>query len=71
MVRPATNYWCPTATQLADNLAKVTYDGTTLTYTCNNESVSVNPSSSSLINKLYGILVVPKNSIKEVKIKPL
>lgn len=71
MVRPSSNSWCSSISQLADNLAKVTYDGTNLSYTCNGETVSVIPSSSSVVNKLNGVTVVPKNSIKEVKVKPL
>jgi len=71
MVRPSSNHWCSTISQIADNLAKLTYNGTNLTYECNNETVSVTPSSSSLINRLRSVVVVPKNPIKEIKVKPL
>lgn len=69
MVRPSTNYWCTSLTSLnTENHVVVTYDGTTLTYTCNNESKSVSTTSLSTIS---GLASTSNGNIKNVKVKPL
>ena len=69
MVRPSTNYWCTSSTLLnTENHVVVTYDGTTLTYTCNNESKSV---STTALNTISGLASTSNGNIKNLKVKPL
>ena len=69
MVRPSTNIWCPTATVLnTDNNAVVTFDGSTLSYTCNDETVTTTTSNLNLMN---GIIGTNNHRLKNVKLKPL
>lgn len=69
MVRPSTNKWCPTATVLnTDNNAVVTFDGSTLVYTCNNETVSTSTTNQSKMNAVIG---TNNHRLKNVKLKPL
>ena len=70
MVRPSTNLWCSSLTTLnTDNHVVVTYDGSTVIYTCNGESKSV--SNSNAFGVISGISSTSKGNLKNLKIKPL
>ena len=70
MVRPSTNYWCSSLTTLNnDNHVVVTYDGSTVLYTCNGESQSV--SYSNGFGVISGISSTSNGNLKNLKIKPL
>ena len=70
MPKPSgTTQYCTTNTVLnTDNHITVVYDGTTVTYTCNGESVSL---SASNLTKINGVVPTANNGLKNIKIKPL
>ena len=71
MVRPSTNTWCSSVSETATwNEVECTFDGSTLLYTCNNESVSTSTSISTL-SKINGAAPTSKCHLKEIKVKPL
>lgn len=71
MVRPSTNNWCSTVSQTATwNEVECTFDGSTLTYTCNEESVTTSTSITTL-DRINGAAPTSKCHLKELKIKPL
>ena len=68
MVRPSTNLWCTTSSQTATwNDVECTFDGTVLTYTCNNESVNTS-TTSSVLTKVNGVVPTSKAHLKDIKI---
>ena len=70
MVRPSTNHWCTSYTVLnTDNHVTVTYDGSNIVYTCNNESKTV--ANSTAFNKFSGLSATTNGNLKNIKIKPL
>ena len=70
MVRPSTSSWCTSYTVLnTENHVVVTYDGSDVVYTCNNESKTV--SNSIAFNKLYGVSATANGNLKNIKVKPL
>ena len=70
MVRPSTNYWCTSYTILnQDNHVTVTYDGSEVVYSCNNESKTV--SNTTAFSKLSGLSATSNGNLKNIKIKPL
>ena len=71
MVRPSTNYWCNTVSNTGTwNSVECTFDGSTLLYKCNGESVSTS-TSSSILSKINGVAPTSKAHLKEIKVKPL
>lgn len=64
-----TTQHCTSDTVLnTDNHIVVTYDGTTATYTLNNESVNMSISS---IPKIVCVIPTYNNHLKNIKVKPL
>lgn len=70
MPKPSgTTQYCTSNTVLnSDNHVTVIFDGTTATYTCNNETVSV---SASNLSKIVEVAPTSNVGIKNIKIKPL
>ena len=70
MPKPSgTTQYCTSNTVLnEDNHIVITFNGTTTTYTCNGESVSL---STSNLTKLNGVAPTGNNGLKNIKIKPL
>ena len=70
MPKPSgTTQYCTSNTVLSeDNHITVVFDGTTVTYTCNGESVSV---SASNLSKINGVVPTANNGLKYIKIKPM
>lgn len=70
MVRPSTNNWVSSNTVLnTENHVVVTYNGSVVSYTCNNESKTV--SNTVAFNKLYGVSSTTNGNVKNIKLKPL
>lgn len=71
MVRPSTNYWCNTVSNTGTwNSVECTFDGSTLLYKCNGESVSTSTTIATL-SKINGVAPTSKAHLKEIKLKPL
>ena len=70
MPKPSgTTQYCTSDTVLnTDNHITVVFDGTTATYTCNNESVSL---SASNLTKINEVMPTANNGLKNIKVKPL
>ena len=68
MVRPSTNLWCNSNTTIGVNNVTVTYDGSTLTYTCNGESVNA---SVSNITAIVGVTATYKGRLRGIKVTKL
>jgi hypothetical protein len=70
MPKPSgTTQYCTSNTVLSeDNHITVVFDGTTVTYTCNDETVSV---SASNLSKINGVVPTANNGLRNIKIKPL
>lgn len=70
MPKPSsTTQYCASNTVLStDNHIVLTFDGTTASYTCNGESVSL---SASSLTKINGVVPTANNGLKNIKIKPL
>ncbi len=55
MPRGLNSIWCPSLSVLSiDNPVTITYDGNTITYTCNNETVSTTVSNLTKLNGIIG-----------------
>ena len=68
MVRPSTNHWCNSLSNTGVwNSVECTFDGSTLTYTCNNESVSVTTTSSTL-SKINGVVPTSKAHLRNIRV---
>ena len=64
-----TTQYCTSNTVLSeDNHITVLFDGTTATYTCNNETVTI---STSNLSKINAVVPTSNNGLKNIKIKPL
>lgn len=64
-----TTQYCTSNTVLStDNHITIVFDGSTASYTCNDESVSL---SASSLTKINGVVPTANNGLKNIKIKPL
>ncbi len=70
MPKPSgTTQFCTSNTVLnTANHITVVYDGSTVSYTCNNETVTL---SASNLSKINGIVPTMNNGLKNIKVKPL
>ncbi|MBR3214273.1 MAG: Ig-like domain repeat protein [Methanosphaera sp.] len=70
MPKPSgTTQYCTSNTVLStDNHITIVFDGSTASYTCNDESVSL---SASSLTKINGVVPTANNGLKNIKIKPL
>jgi hypothetical protein len=70
MPKPSgTTQYCTSNTVLStDNHITIVFDGSTASYTCNGESVSLSVSS---LTKINGVVPTANNGLKNIKIKPL
>lgn len=69
MPRGKNSIWCPTTSILSvDNPVTVIYDGNTITYTCNNETVNTTISNLTKLNGIIGTVNHRLNSIKITKL---
>ena len=70
MPKPSgTTQYCTSYTVLStDNHITIVFDGSTASYTCNDESVSL---SASSLTKINGVVPTANNGLKNIKIKPL
>lgn len=70
MPKPSgTTQYCTSYTVLnEDNHITVEFNGTTATYTLNNETVTV---SASDLTKINGVVPTINNGLKNIKVKPL
>ena len=68
MVRPSTNTWCSSLSQTGTwNSVECTFDGSTLTYNCNNESVTTT-TTSDVLTKINGVVVTRKAHVRNIKV---
>ena len=67
MPKPSgTTQYCTSNTVLStDNHITVVYNGTTATYTCNSESVSL---SASNLTKIVSVMPTANNHLKNIKV---
>lgn len=64
-----TAQYCPTYTVLnTDNHVTLTFNGTSITYACNNETVSL---SASNLTKIDSVVPTTNVGLKNIKVKPL
>lgn len=70
MPKPSgTTQYCTSNTVLStDNHITILFDGSSVSYTCNGESVSL---SASSLTKINGVVPTANNGLKNIKIKPL
>ena len=64
----STATYCPTITNLDWNHIIVIFDGETVSYTCNNETVTT---SASNLTKINGLVTTSYEHLKNIKVKPL